>query len=729
MIYSMSRYTYIEFALTATVALGISLLLLCDGFTQRGASLAFGLSLGLGLLTKWTYVLFILPPLILIVARLPLRSWLIKPSLDRRWAGLSLALGLGLAFLWYLPVRGRVAELPLGHWLFPLSWLLLSGLIYLLSRGASQEINLLSALWLGGTVAATWYLSRIEFVPHTFFIAWGRPERRAWGFTYYLDRLINEQLSPFYAGLFVLVILGLIVAWLRQRALLQGLRQGVRSDGVLLLLWLLFPYLVFSFRASSIHSRFIMPILPAFALLLSRGLMRIPGVKLRRGTLALVTLVAFGQLFALSYDGLGWLRSAFVFDLPFGRLNLFAHGYQNQLPNSGQTAGGYWIVPDVLEYVRRDSGGEEGKPLELGLLVNCRQIHEEHFLYLIYTDYPEIELRELARNWTGRPVYPQLFELDYFALSTYHPPHRFNEESREVIDTILESPPPLFQEAFQLVQEYSLPDGNVVYLYRRRYPRSQDYPTGDYPALGEALLERARAGDGLILDPSEEVNLLGPYYRGEATVYLLSEKRSSDEVKATLGRVVTDHGRVFAVFGEESTGFVEGWLNEQGYRAWEGWYGGTQLVAYGASFGMGETGLQPLEAKLGEGLHLLGYRLYDSHAEPGNIIRLTLRWQAKERIGQDYKVFVHLLDGEGKIVGQRDSEPVGGSRPISGWGIGEEISDNYGIMLPEELPSGEYQLAVGMYDPTSGERLPIYEMDGERLPGDQVLLGAVGVTP
>lgn len=49
-------------------------------------------------------------------------------------------------------------------------------------------------------------------------------------------------------------------------------------------------------------------------------------------------------------------------------------------------------------------------------------------------------------------------------------------------------------------------------------------------------------------------------------------------------------------------------------------------------------------------------------------------------------------------------------------------------MLPKELPSGEYQLVVGMYDPTSGERLPIYEMDGKRLPGKRVLLGAVEVT-
>ena len=724
MIYAMSRYTYIEFALTATVALGISLLLLCDGFTQRGASLAFGLTLGLGLLTKWTYVLFVLPPLILIVARLPLWSWLrdLGPSLDRRWAGLSLALGLGLALLWCLPVRGRVAELPLGHWLFPLSWLLLSGLVYLLSRGSSQGANLLSALWLGGTVAATWYLSRIDFIQHTFLIAWGRPERREWGFSYYLDHLVNEHLSPFYLGLLALLFLGLLVSALRRKPF-SSLLESLKGNMALFLLWLLFPYLVFSFRASSIHSRFIMPILPAFALLLSRGLMRIPGVKLTWGPLALVILVAFGQLFALSYDGLGWLRNAFAFDLPFGRLNLFAHGRQNQLPNSGQTDAGYWIVPDLLEYVRRDSGGEKGEPLELGLLVNCRQIHEEHFLYLIYTDYPEIRLRELARNWSGRPVYPQLFELDYFALSTYHPTHRFNEESREVIDAILGSPAPLFREAFQLAQEYSLPDGNVVYLYRRRYPRSVDYPTGDYPALGEALIERARAGDGLILDSSEEVNLLGPYYLGQATPYLLGEELDESRLREAL----THHSRLFALFyGGE--GAVEGWLNEQGHRAWEGWYGGVRLVLYATLLGIEEKPeFKSVDVELGEEFSLLGYSLIDQEVAPGEVVRLVLYWEAKKGIEREYKVFIHLIDANGQLVAQRDSQPQGGSRPTSSWEAGEEIRDPYGVWLSEGVLPGEYELVIGLYEPSSGQRLPAFNEEGMRLPEDRIPLGKVRV--
>jgi len=723
MIYAMSRYFYIDFALTAMVCLSICLLLYTDGFRKRGYALLYGLSLGLGMLVKWTFVAFALPPLLLVLACASLARELWKGvrgwRLEKRSLGLAAALGLILTLIWYLPNNQEVERLILGKWLFPISWLVLTLTVYALSHPRSRGTNFWSSILLGFTVAATWYLSRIEFIQQTFLIAWGRPQRREWGFSYYLDHLVNEQLSPFYVGLLALLFLGFLVSALRRKSL-SSLFESLKGDMALFFLWSLFPYLVFSFRASSIHSRFLMPILPALALLIARGLTMIPYRNLQRVVTLLVTLVALGQFFALSYDDLGWLRNAATIELPgYGSVNLFAHGHQNQLPNSGQTDAGYWIVPDVLEYVRGDGSGQE---VELGLLVNCSQIHEKHFLYLIYTDYPEIRLRELARNWTGRPVYPQLFELDYFALSTYHPPHRFNEESRKVIDTILGSPPSLFREAFQLAQEYPLPDGNVVYLYRRRYPGSQDYPTGDYPALGDALLERVSAGDGLILDSFEEVNLLGPYYRGEATVYLLSEKQSSDEVRATLERVVTDHGRVFTVFGEKSIGFVEGWLNEQGYRAWEEWYGGRRLVVYGTSSGIEETELEPLRARFGEGLHLLGYRLYDSEVESGSIIRLTLRWQAKERIGQDYKVFVHLLDGEGRIVAQRDSEPVGGSRPTSGWGIGEEIWDNCGIMLPKELPSGEYQLVVGMYDPTSGERLPIYGIDGERLPGDRVLL-------
>jgi len=88
--------------------------------------------------------------------------------------------------------------------------------------------------------------------------------------------------------------------------------------------------------------------------------------------------------------------------------------------------------------------------------------------------------------------------------------------------------------------------------------------------------------------------------------------------------------------------------------------------------------------------------------------------------------FIHLLDEEGRLVAQRDSEPQGGMRPTNGWQVGEEVVDRYGVLVGEGTPSGKYELVVGMYEPASGERLPIVDNEGIVI-GDKVSLGIVEV--
>lgn len=68
---------------------------------------------------------------------------------------------------------------------------------------------------------------------------------------------------------------------------------------------------------------------------------------------------------------------------------------------------------------------------------------------------------------------------------------------------------------------------------------------------------------------------------------------------------------------------------------------------------------------------------------------------------------MHLLDREGGIVAQRDSEPQGGMKSTSRWEKGEEVMDRYGVMTPEGLPEGEYKIVVGIYDPESGRGCPL----------------------
>lgn len=132
----------------------------------------------------------------------------------------------------------------------------------------------------------------------------------------------------------------------------------------------------------------------------------------------------------------------------------------------------------------------------------------------------------------------------------------------------------------------------------------------------------------------------------------------------------------------------------------------------------------PCYAELGEVATFLGYDLTvqgsklkieglkaqdNNNVRPATLnLQLILYWRAHELIRRNYTVFVHVLDTTGNITVQRDTPPVSGTRPTTGWVPGEVITDSYEIALPAEAEPGEYTIAIGMYDPTTGERLPVH---------------------
>ena len=92
--------------------------------------------------------------------------------------------------------------------------------------------------------------------------------------------------------------------------------------------------------------------------------------------------------------------------------------------------------------------------------------------------------------------------------------------------------------------------------------------------------------------------------------------------------------------------------------------------------------------------------------QPGDILQLDLFWRTAASLNQRYKVFVHVLDGNGRIVAQTDREPGGGQLPTTNWVANEPVVDRYGVLIPEDTPPGSYAIEIGLYD--FGEtRLPI----------------------
>ncbi len=87
-------------------------------------------------------------------------------------------------------------------------------------------------------------------------------------------------------------------------------------------------------------------------------------------------------------------------------------------------------------------------------------------------------------------------------------------------------------------------------------------------------------------------------------------------------------------------------------------------------------------------------------------LRLTVYWQALSPTETDYTVFAHVRNSAKEKVAQQDSPPVGGVYPTSLWDPGEIIKDELEIPL-NQLQPGTYDLVIGMYDFTTGLRLPI----------------------
>ncbi len=131
-----------------------------------------------------------------------------------------------------------------------------------------------------------------------------------------------------------------------------------------------------------------------------------------------------------------------------------------------------------------------------------------------------------------------------------------------------------------------------------------------------------------------------------------------------------------------------------------------------------------------------GGRVVDAPtAEPipvsaGDVVHLSLRWRALASPGDNWKIFVHVVDGAGTIVEQVDYPPLGGAFPtylwFPKWLPGQELTDPYRLELPADLPPGDYMIRMGFYGFNTAKRLHFYDPSGN-LSGDQFILGTLRI--
>ncbi len=150
----------------------------------------------------------------------------------------------------------------------------------------------------------------------------------------------------------------------------------------------------------------------------------------------------------------------------------------------------------------------------------------------------------------------------------------------------------------------------------------------------------------------------------------------------------------------EATVFVE--LGERSYQLGE-----LEISAEARTFDP-PTPQVAVDEVFGDVARLVGFDPPPESVPTGQPIPLTLYWQARqtgEPVG--YTVFAQVLGENGRLIAQHDSVPGNGRRPTTGWVEGEYIQDEHLLRFREEGYTGEAQIIVGLYDPTTSTRLTL----------------------
>jgi len=90
----------------------------------------------------------------------------------------------------------------------------------------------------------------------------------------------------------------------------------------------------------------------------------------------------------------------------------------------------------------------------------------------------------------------------------------------------------------------------------------------------------------------------------------------------------------------------------------------------------------------------------------GDQMSVSLIWEAMEPIAEPYTVFAHIIAEDGATVAQHDGGPLFGTRPTTGWEVGELLIDRHEIEIINTGHAVNSSLTVGMYDSNTIERIP-----------------------
>lgn len=404
-VFGASKMPLPDFALTAMVAFSLCCLLYTDNFTNRFLSLLFGVSLGLGMLTKQVFIFFIITPFIFVMAML-----FYKQGVLNKHRIINLFISLSIAFI------------ITGFWYLPKLSILLPRYMY------------------AGYTSGAMY--SVYGPPRVFCLA---------SFIYYFKHLINHQMLLFFFILFL--ISSVLFFWGKGRLRLK----------LYLLSSIIGPYLIFTLINTK-ESKTTVPYLVVFALISSAGILKIGIPKLKAFLVSLIILFAFFQYFIISYTAPPY---DYIRRVPIMNIFIPSQGLEPIAPaHMFFPMTGDFKIAQIISQIEKEKS--EHKNIIIGLsrpygeikamrgipwYYNCVASNDvciEYFCRLKQLPYSIVSLnrRDYVHSWwQDLPILP-----DFLILES---------------ETKAGAPRTVF-EKYQFIQSFTMPDNSSVCVYKKK---------------------------------------------------------------------------------------------------------------------------------------------------------------------------------------------------------------------------------------------------------------------
>jgi hypothetical protein len=107
----------------------------------------------------------------------------------------------------------------------------------------------------------------------------------------------------------------------------------------------------------------------------------------------------------------------------------------------------------------------------------------------------------------------------------------------------------------------------------------------------------------------------------------------------------------------------------------------------------------------------------------GAEVVIDTQWRALRPPLHDYTLFAHLVNAQGETAAGFDIPLTDGYYPSGLWDAGELVQHLHRLPVMGVLLTSDMTLQMGLYDPASGARLPVFDARGARQPNDVVVLG------